>query len=288
MTPEISPGDVEHCVIAPNEWFQAVGDPHCPISFTRGGTVTVATGWGTPVRRMVEHRLYFVIEHAFEIEFDGQRVRISAGDFLWVMPQVPHALALPKRSMSCTFHWLRVRIAVPSRQAEVQPASTPIVLKDSWHLRPAFELLDEEWNQQLEYREQRLRSLLLVICIQAMRAHAVGGPAGPVLTAAQRQRLKELAATHTVRRLSPALLAREMRLSHDYFSRVFRRSFGVTPRRWLMQERIRQAALRLCTSVQSVSQIAQVFGYDDVYLFSRQFKDVMGQGPLAYRRRARP
>jgi AraC-like DNA-binding protein len=69
---------------------------------------------------------------------------------------------------------------------------------------------------------------------------------------------------------------------------VFRRSFGVSPRRWLMQERIRLAARRLCDSTMSVSAIAQDFGYADVYPFSRQFKDVMGQSPLAYRRHAQP
>lgn len=46
---------------------------------------------------------------------------------------------------------------------------------------------------------------------------------------------------------------------------------------------MRLGALRLLESTLNVSQIALELGYRDVFLFSRQFKSVMGENPSAYR-----
>ena len=91
-------------------------------------------------------------------------------------------------------------------------------------------------------------------------------------------------AEHAKDRLSPSDLAAELDLSPDYFARLFRKSFDLSPRAWLVDQRIRQAAAAMVNSTRTASQIAIDFGYDDVFLFSRQFKQVLGMGPLAYRR----
>jgi len=52
----------------------------------------------------------------------------------------------------------------------------------------------------------------------------------------------------------------------------------------LMRERIRAAAMRLVDSTASVKAVARELGYVDLYLFTRQFKQVMGRSPRVYRR----
>ena len=85
-------------------------------------------------------------------------------------------------------------------------------------------------------------------------------------------------------RPTPRDLAVELHLSADYFSRAFRRTFSVSPRRWLLNERIRLAAMLLAKPGLSVSEVAYQFGYRDVYLFSRQFKQVFGLSPRFFQR----
>ncbi len=52
-----------------------------------------------------------------------------------------------------------------------------------------------------------------------------------------------------------------------------------------MRERIRSAAARLADSTLNVSEVATEHGYRDLTLFSRQFRQIMGTSPRAYRRR---
>jgi AraC-like DNA-binding protein len=74
-------------------------------------------------------------------------------------------------------------------------------------------------------------------------------------------------------------------LSPDWFRRVFQRSYGCSPRAWILRERIRLAAQRLIDEpAESIGAVAAGFGYKDQYLFSRQFRQVMGKSPRDWRR----
>jgi AraC family transcriptional regulator len=109
--------------------------------------------------------------------------------------------------------------------------------------------------------------------------------AGPVgLSSAQCGKIAAYVEDHISERLSPADVARVVGLSSDYFTRVFRRTFGVPPRAWLLQRRIRHAANQLADTSLSVSELAYRLGYDDPCLFSRQFKSVMGASPRSFRK----
>lgn len=270
------------------EWLQALGDRRCAIHFPSGGFSAVGPEWGTARRVMVEHLFYFVIKSAFEITLNEQPVRISAGTLLWVMPGTPHALRVPKGLPGFSVHWFRLRLRDGKGRRELRPDSQSLVLHDAWALKPFCEACSDELLRTRTFREERLRALTALLCSHALRANETRSSAATVLTAAQRMRVQELADDNVNGRLNPAEIAEELGLSHDYFTRIFQRSEGMAPRQWLMRERIRHAALRLRTSVLNVSAIAYEFGYADVYLFSRQFKQVMGVGPLAYRRRAQP
>jgi AraC family transcriptional regulator len=103
------------------------------------------------------------------------------------------------------------------------------------------------------------------------------------LRPAQRQRLNRFIDDHIAEAIAPADLARECELSLDYFSRIFRRTYGVAPRTWLIRERMRQAATRLVETDRTVAQVAHEFGVDNLSLFCRQFRSVMGCTPTVYR-----
>ena len=52
-----------------------------------------------------------------------------------------------------------------------------------------------------------------------------------------------------------------------------------------MRERIRLASIRLVDSDEKIQTIARQLGYNNPYLFSRQFKQVMGVSPRVFRQR---
>jgi AraC-like DNA-binding protein len=81
------------------------------------------------------------------------------------------------------------------------------------------------------------------------------------------------------------MLAAMGKCSVDHLIRVFRRHKGVTPWEYLIRCRVEKAANLLRFSSHSVSQIADLLGYADIYSFCKQFKARLGQTPSEYRRK---
>jgi AraC family transcriptional regulator of arabinose operon len=80
----------------------------------------------------------------------------------------------------------------------------------------------------------------------------------------------------------PALAA-QANCSVDHLIRVFRRHTSITPWEFVIQSRIEKAGNLLRCSSYSISQIADLLGYPDIYSFSKQFKSHTGQTPTQYR-----
>jgi AraC-like DNA-binding protein len=77
-------------------------------------------------------------------------------------------------------------------------------------------------------------------------------------------------------------LAATVNLSPFHFARVFRRATGMPPHTWLMQQRIAQARALLQNGCLPL-EVAMQLGFADQSHLSRQFKQVYGVGPAAYR-----
>ena len=77
-------------------------------------------------------------------------------------------------------------------------------------------------------------------------------------------------------------LAAAVNLSPFHFARVFRRATGMPPHTWLMQQRIARARALLQSGCLPL-EVAMQLGFADQSHLSRQFKQVYGVGPGAYR-----
>jgi AraC family transcriptional regulator len=67
------------------------------------------------------------------------------------------------------------------------------------------------------------------------------------------------------------------------FLRTFRSATGVTPHQWLLRARLRNAARRLATSRDPVTEIALEVGFEDLSNFIRSFRAEFGVSPSRYR-----
>lgn len=72
-------------------------------------------------------------------------------------------------------------------------------------------------------------------------------------------------------------------LSADYFTRLFKTTYGVPPRKYLLQQRMELAGEILRDSALSVKEVCAEIGEPDVGTFCRLFKQVTGHTPSQWR-----
>jgi AraC-like DNA-binding protein len=80
-------------------------------------------------------------------------------------------------------------------------------------------------------------------------------------------------------------LAKEARLSPFHFLRTFEAVTGTTPHQYIRRMRLREAAVRLCSSDTKVIDVALESGFGDVSNFNRAFRAEFGVSPTTYRLR---
>ena len=82
-------------------------------------------------------------------------------------------------------------------------------------------------------------------------------------------------------KLNVTKIAERLNLDRTYFSTLFRRRMGVSPKQYLQQYRMEQA-LPMLRHGHSVTTTAQSVGYDDIYTFSKMFKQHFGVPPTHF------
>ncbi|MGN6675096.1 MAG: helix-turn-helix domain-containing protein [Thermomicrobiales bacterium] len=88
---------------------------------------------------------------------------------------------------------------------------------------------------------------------------------------------------HPDERLSQEEAARLAGLSPGYFSQRFTQAMGLSFRAYALHTRLERARHLLEETAMPVGAIARALGYDDIFLFSRQFKARYGRAPSRVR-----
>jgi AraC family transcriptional regulator len=82
---------------------------------------------------------------------------------------------------------------------------------------------------------------------------------------------------------SLAKLASIAGLSRYHFLRTFKSVTGITPHQWILRARLREAAKRLVSSREPITEVALDVGFDDLSNFIRSFRAEFGTSPSKYR-----
>lgn len=88
-------------------------------------------------------------------------------------------------------------------------------------------------------------------------------------------------------KLSISAVAAHFGIHPNHLSRLFRETFGVAPKQYLLDLKLEKAASMLSDTDIPVSLIAETLGFDDPHAFSRQFKLHRGISPMEHRKQAK-
>lgn len=142
-----------------------------------------------------------------------------------------------------------------------------------------YERLREAWV----VRNDRAKALSILYGIFARLAREEETDRCPAL----RPAVEYLTAHLSDSALSCETIAAQAGLSTVYFRRLFRTAYGVPPKQYLLELRIRLARQLLAESGHSVTEVAELCGFSSVYHFCRAFRSATGETPSGYRRKER-
>ena len=141
-----------------------------------------------------------------------------------------------------------------------------------------FQQLFSRWVAKEEGYYFECMSLLYKILAQ-MQKHAYS-------PAAHQQKIepavRAMLSGFLQKQFSMGELAAMCGMSESYFKRLFKEKYGVPPKKYIIQLKINHACELLRLERYSVTQVAELCNFSDVYFFSRQFKEHMGITPTQF------
>ncbi len=234
------------------------------------GHLRAPVAWDTGERRLDQHLLYLVTRGGFQLTSAGMTFDLRSGDLALIPPETSFR-ARWTGGPRPTF-W-RLRLTLPTTW------DGPLVTAGCHDCEPLVALLVGEATHRQAFHDERVRGLLLALLAQLTRR--AGDTPAHRLPVAQCTLLERYADAHD--EATPRDLARQLELTLDYFTRLFGRTYGRPPRRWLLERRMQHAAAQVAESDLPIERIAADLGFADARLFGRQFRAVLGQPPGRFR-----
>jgi AraC-like DNA-binding protein/PAS domain-containing protein len=123
-----------------------------------------------------------------------------------------------------------------------------------------------------------------VTLLTELERHFTVQPPRGGLSAGALRRVCEFVESHLEDDINLETLAAEARLSVYHFARGFKLSTGVSPHRYVLEQRVKRARQLLVQTDLPLSAIASAVGFFDQGHFSRQFRSLVGTTPSSFRR----
>lgn len=73
-------------------------------------------------------------------------------------------------------------------------------------------------------------------------------------------------------------------ISEDYFRKIFKNTFGISPRKYINELKISYSKELINSGMYSITEAAELSGYTDMSYFSREFKKAFGVCPADYKK----
>ncbi len=222
------------------------------------------------------HELIYVLEGECTTTYKGKTVKNSPGTVQFLPKETvgsKHYLDFISEYSCITFYFDSDSL-LPN---EVMTYD----LSNHLGIKAVFEKALQIWNRRETGYYHRAASLLYSLFYEIEKSCASGYPASN----AERRIAPAVEYIHKHycdRDFSYESLPVLCGLKYSYFFRLFVRRFGVSPSQYVKKLKIEKACQLLWINKYSVTQIAEMLGYSDVYYFSRQFKEHMGVAPSQY------
>ncbi|MBN8216413.1 MAG: AraC family transcriptional regulator [Spirochaetes bacterium] len=230
-------------------------------------------GWIAP-----HFGLQFGHQGAARYRFGEKRLLCRPGELLLVSPGVAHDYRIDK---GVSAYFLAFRLL--ENGAPVACAEPFLHVAQALGLLPILRSILSENRRQNPWQASRLRAQFSLLFTGMLLARTARHPGKRTLTEGQSETIFLYLSRNASRPIRASELASALHLSREYFCKLFLNTHGVTPRVFIMREKLRQASVMLQQEDVSVAEVARRMGYASVPTFCRQYQRLFGAAPGVHR-----
>lgn len=251
-----------------------------------------------------EGNTYYSDEHTICLSLAPRPVRLLQikGDQTYVSSYGKGDISITPAEMPFFARWDRddfyLQIRVASRFLESVARETININSERLELLSEFRTRDphlesiammflSELKQENVGGSLYIESLTNILAIHLLRQYATNKPRLPIYESGlpQHQVLQvlEYIDEHLHRDIKLADLAQLLDISQFHFSHLFKQAIGTSPYQYLLQQRIERAKQLLKQTNRSIIEIALLCGFNSHSHLSKQFRQLTGMTPTAYR-----
>lgn len=249
------------------------------------GNLTVASNWGIEPRKISDFHLLMVLGGKGKYTIDGVDVPLHRGRIIFVSNGVEYSA---KQDLSDPLHIVPVRFFIYDNRTNRTSGilRKPVAISHVTSRVEKFQEMFESLHRQhllntgpfrTGYCSTIIHHILCDLMFECGQS--------PLRDASKDDRIlkvQQFIAQHPMDRSTVPELAAMAHLSEKYFTRLFRQQTRVTPKRYQLNSRMSRARLLLEEGM-SVKETAMQMGYPDPYIFSKQFKALLGISPSSVR-----
>lgn len=236
--------------------------------------------------------IFFVMAGGGRFRVRGEQMTVQKNDFLIIQPYTEHAECSDE---GVTLAYIVIGLEnIPLRLSQQSSGFYRGALAEkSTLIRELLTAMVQESASKAAGYEALCDSMLQVILSyllrfsgQALRAKEADA-APRTYEIRQMMWVKQYLDEHLQRNVSLSDIEPMVNLNRYSIIRSFKQAFGITPMRYLLDARLKEACFYLETSDTSVRQIAELCGFNSANYFSQMFERHKGISPSAYRKRYR-
>lgn len=204
---------------------------------------------------------------------EGRAYYAGEGSLLYV----PKGVAFSRRSTEERLIILHLDVyAEGGDEVEVTVCQDPIAARELFHALLSL------WEEKAEGYEHYATGMLhhFFAALAGAERRSLSRRAEALIA----RGVEYLSAHYSDPEINVSDIAAYCSISEEYFRRLYKKAFGISPHRAIVEKRIHQAARLLRTTDLAVTEVAERSGFSDSKYFSTLFLREMKLSPSAYRR----
>ena len=251
-----------------------------PFVCSEAGAFYARSRFVTSRSSKASHLLFYTLGGEGYVRQGGQEVRLCKGQALLIDCREPQSYGTAEGHGHWYHLWAHIDGVGVDEAGRVLglPRLEPVALPLS-RVRPHFDTLFDLLERESIENAARASLAAHALCselVVASQTIAVSDEDPVELACAYMQ-------GHYAERLTVDDLAAVASVSPSYLIRLFKRRLGTTPHDYLLRYRISRAKELLAETTLTSAAIAERVGFASESNFSYRFKQMVGQGPRAYR-----